>query len=200
MRYRWGLAMVLAVLAGVSHVKGVYGADDLYQVDPSHTSVNFMVRHLAIYKVRGQFHKFAGTIRYDQADVTQSALEGTIQVDSIDTEHAKRDNDLRGEQFFDAEHFPTITFASQRVEKRDAGYVLIGTMTLHGVSKEVAIPFSLTGPVVHLGKTLLGFEASFEINRQDFGITYAKVMDSGGLVVGNTVHIELSGRAVKQAP
>jgi polyisoprenoid-binding protein YceI len=68
------------------------------------------------------------------------------------------------------------------------------------VSKEVAIPFSLTGPVVHLGKTLLGFEASFEINRQDFGITYAKVMDSGGLVVGNTVHIELSGRAIKQAP
>jgi polyisoprenoid-binding protein YceI len=150
--------------------------------------------------VRGQFHKFTGTIRYDEADITQSGLEGTIQVDSIDTEQAKRDNDLRGEQFFDGEHFPTISFASQRVEKRDDGYVLIGTMTLHGVSKEVAIPFSLTGPVVHLGKTLLGFEASFEINRRDFGIIYAKVMDSGGLVVGNTVHIELSGRAIKQAP
>jgi polyisoprenoid-binding protein YceI len=199
MRYRWGPAVVLAVLAGLGCVRVVFSAD-LYQVDPSHTSVNFTVRHLAIYKVRGQFHKFTGTIRYDEADITQSGLEGTIQVDSIDTEHAKRDNDLRGEQFFDAEHFPTITFASQRVEKRDAGYVLIGTMTMHGVSKEIAIPFSLTGPVVHLGKTLLGFEASFEINRRDFGIIYAKVMDSGGLVVGNTVHIELSGRAIKQAP
>ena len=191
--------MVLAVLAGLTQVQVVVGAD-LYQVDPSHTSVNFMVRHLAIYKVRGQFHKFTGTIRYDEADITQAALEGTIQVDSIDTEQAKRDNDLRGEQFLDAEHFPTITFASQRVEKRDDGYVLIGTMTMHGVSKEVAIPFTLTGPVVHMGKTLLGFEANFEINRQDFGITYAKMMDSGGLVVGNTVQIELSGRAVRQAP
>jgi len=191
--------MVLAVLAGLSHVRVVFGAD-LYQVDPSHTSVNFTVRHLAIYKVRGQFHEFTGTIRYDHADITQSALEGTIQTDSIDTEQAKRDNDLRGEQFLDVEHFPTITFASQRVEKRDDGYVLIGTMTIRGVSKEVAIPFTLTGPVGHMGKTLLGFEASFEINRQDFGITYAKVMDSGGIVVGNTVNIELSGRAVKQAP
>ena len=199
MRYRCGLAMVLAVLAGLTQVQVVVGAD-LYQVDPSHTSVNFMVRHLAIYKVRGQFHKFTGTIRYDEADITQAALEGTIQVDSIDTEQAKRDNDLRGEQFLDAEHYPTITFASQRVEKRDEGYVLIGTMTMHGASKEVAIPFTLTGPVVHMGKTLLGFEANFEINRQDFGITYAKMMDSGGLVVGNTVQIELSGRAVKQAP
>jgi len=199
MRYSCGLAMVLAVLAGLTQVRVVVGAD-LYQVDPSHTSVNFTVRHLAIYKVRGQFHRFTGTIRYDEADITQSALEGTIQVDSLDTEQAKRDNDLRGEQFLDAEHYPTITFASQRVEKRDDGYVLIGTMTMHGVSKEVAIPFTLTGPVVHMGKTLLGFEASFEINRQDFGITYAKMMDSGGLVVGNTVHIELSGRAIKQAP
>lgn len=199
MRYRCGLAMVLAVLAGLTQVRVVVGAD-LYQVDPSHTSVNFTVRHLAIYKVRGQFHRFTGTIRYDEANITQSALEGTIQVDSLDTEQAKRDNDLRGEQFLDAEHYPTITFASQRVEKRDDGYVLIGTMTMHGVSKEVTIPFTLTGPVVHMGKTLLGFEANFEINRQDFGITYAKMMDSGGLVVGNTVHIELSGRAVKQAP
>jgi polyisoprenoid-binding protein YceI len=191
--------MVLAVLAGLTQVRMAVGAD-LYQVDPSHTSVNFTVRHLAIYKVRGQFHKFTGTIRYDEADITQSALEGTIQVDSLDTEQAKRDNDLRGEQFLDAEHYPTITFASQRVEKRNDGYVLIGTMTMHGVSKEVTIPFTLTGPVMHMGKTLLGFEANFEINRQDFGIIYAKMMDSGGLVVGNTVQIELSGRAIKQAP
>lgn len=197
MRYRGGVAIVLAVLAGLGSVRVAVGADR-YQVDPSHTSVSFTVRHLAIYKVRGQFHEFAGTIRYDEADITQSALEGTIQVDSIDTEHAKRDADLRSAQFFDVERFPTITFTSQRVENRDKRYVLIGALSLRGVSQEVAIPFTLTGPVVHLGKTMLGFEASFEINRKDFGMTYAKVMDSGGLVVGNTVRIELSGRAVKQ--
>jgi len=197
MRYSGGLAIVLAVLVGLGSVRVVFGADR-YQVDPSHTSVSFAVRHLAIYKVRGQFHEFTGTIRYEEADITQSALEGAIQVDSIDTEHAKRDADLRSAEFFDVERFPTITFTSQRVENRDKSYVLIGALSLRGVSKEVAIPFTLTGPVVHLGKAMLGFEASFEINRKDFGMTYAKGMDAGGLVVGNTVRIELSGRAVKQ--
>jgi len=196
MRYRWGLAIALAVAVGLGSVTGALGAD-VYQVDPSHTFVSFTVRHLAIYKVRGQFHSFVGAIHYDAADITKSALEGTIQVDSIDTDQEKRDQDLRSEQFFDVESFPTITFTSQRVEKRGAAHVLIGALTLRGVTQEVAIPFSLTGPVEHMGKTYLGFEAAFEINRQDFGMSYAKLMDAGGLVVGNTVRIELSGRAVK---
>ena len=196
MRYRWGLAMTLAAMVCLGKVTGASGAD-MYQVDPSHTSVSFTVRHLAIYKVRGQFHDFVGVIRYDAADITQSALEGTIQADSIDTDQEKRDTDLRSEQFFDVERFPTITFTSQRVEKRGAAHALIGSLTLRGVTQEVAIPFSLTGPVEHRGKTYLGFEASFEINRQDFGMSYAKLMDTGGLVVSNTVRIELSGRAVK---
>ena len=96
--------------------------------------------------------------------------------------------------------FPAITFNSQRVEQQGDAYVLIGELELRGESKEVAIPFTLTGPVVHRGNTLLGFEASFELDRRDFGMTYSKVMDAGGLVVGNEVKIELSGRAVKQEP
>ena len=194
---RWGMAMVLAMLAALSN-SGVAVGAELYQVDPSHTSVSFTVRHLAIYKVRGEFREFTGTIRYDAADITQSSLEGRIEVASIDTEHAKRDRDLRSAQFFDVERFPAISFNSQRVEQQGDAYVLIGELELRGVSQEVVIPFTLTGPVMHRGKTLLGFEASFEIDRRDFGMTYSKVMDAGGLVVGNEVKIELSGRAVKQ--
>ena len=196
MRYRWGLALALAVAVGLISVTGALGAD-VYQVDPSHTSVSFTVRHLAIYKVRGQFHNFVGVIQYDAADITKSALSGTIQVDSIDTDQEKRDQDLRSEQFFDAERFPTITFSSEGVEKRGAAHVLIGALTLRGVTQDVEIPFSLTGPVEHRGKTYLGFEAAFEINRQNFGMSYSKLMDTGGLVVSNTVSIELSGRAIK---
>ena len=199
MREKWGMAMVLAVLAALGNM-GIGVGADLYRVDPSHTSVSFTVRHLAIYKVRGEFREFTGVIRYDAAEMTQSSLEGRIEVASIDTEHAKRDRDLRSAQFFDVESFPAITFSSQRVEQQGDAYVLIGELELRGVSKEVAIPFTFTGPVVHRGNTLLGFEARFEIDRRDFGMTYSKVMDAGGLVVGNEVKIELSGRAVKQEP
>jgi polyisoprenoid-binding protein YceI len=99
----------------------------------------------------------------------------------------------------DVERFPEITFASTRVEKKDDGYVLIGDLTVHGITKEVIIPFAITGQVVHRGMTLLGFEARLQINRHDFGITYDTLMDNGSLVVGNTVDIELFGRASKNA-
>jgi polyisoprenoid-binding protein YceI len=170
----------------------------MYVIDPSHTSVSFTVRHLMIYKVQGKFNEYTGTIIYDEHDITKSSMHGTIQVTSLDTGDEKRDKDLRGAQFLDVERFPNITFASTRVEKKDEGYVLIGDLTMHGITKEVAIPFAITGHVVHRGNTLLGFEARLQLIRQDFGITYDKLMDNGGLVVGNTVDIELFGRAIKK--
>lgn len=178
---------------------GIACGADLYVTDPSHTTVSFTVRHLAIYKVRGKFNDFSGTIMYDEQDPTKSSMHGTINVASIDTDNEKRDKDLRGEQFLDAERFPEITFASKRVEPGDGGHVLIGDLTIHGVTKEIAMPFTITGTLVHRGTTLLGFEAGIQINRHDFGIIYNKLTDNGGLIVGNTVDIELIGRAIKKA-
>jgi polyisoprenoid-binding protein YceI len=192
------LNVVLAALLSAGGVSIAAGAD-LYVTDPSHTTVSFTVRHLAIYKVRGKFNDFSGTIMYDEHDLTKSSMRGSINVASIDTDNEKRDNDLRGEQFLDAARFPDITFASKRVEARDGGHVLIGDLTVHGVTKEIAMPFTITGTLVHRGTTLLGFEGSVQINRHDFGITYNKLTDSGGLIVGNTVDIELIGRAIKKA-
>lgn len=192
------LSVILAAWLSAGGAGIACGAD-LYVTDPSHTTVSFTVRHLAIYKVRGKFNDFSGTIMYDAHDLTQSSMHGTINAASIDTDNEKRDNDLRGEQFLDAERFPEITFASKRVESRDGGHVLVGDLTVHGVTKEIAVPFTITGTLVHRGTTLLGFEASVQINRHDFGITYNKLTDTGGLIVGNTVDIELIGRAIKKA-
>jgi polyisoprenoid-binding protein YceI len=138
------LNVVLAALLGAGCARIAAGAD-LYVTDPSHTTVSFTVRHLAIYKVRGKFNDFSGTLMYDEHDLTKSSMHGTINVASIDTDNEKRDNDLRGEQFLDAERFPAITFASKRVEARDGGPVLLGDLTIHGVTKEIAMPFTITG-------------------------------------------------------
>jgi polyisoprenoid-binding protein YceI len=197
MRYTRCVQVMLAVLASVC-VAGIACGADTYLTDPSHTSVSFSVRHLAIYKVRGKFKEFSGTIMYDENDITQSSMHGTIKAASIDTDNEKRDKELRSEKFLDAATFPDITFVSKRVEQKDGAYALIGDLTLRGVTKEIALPFTITGHLVHYGKTLLGFEASIQINRREFGITYAKVTDMGGLIVGNTVYIELIGRAIKQ--
>jgi polyisoprenoid-binding protein YceI len=189
--------MVVAVvtLSGVN----VTFAADTYKVDTTHTNVGFTVRHLVINKVRGKFNEFSGTILYDEKDITKSSLKGTIQVDSIDTDHPKRDQHLRSPDFFDAENHKEITFASSRVEKEGEGYVLVGNLTMRGTSKEIRVPFEITGKIVDFQKrTVIGFEAALRINRQDFGISYSKTMDNGGLVVGNTVNIELVGEAIKQ--
>lgn len=197
MRYKqWGYA-VLAIWAAVNMIGIAYGADE-YVTDPSHTSVGFIVRHLGIYKVGGEFTDFAGTIMYDEDDMTQSSLHGIIKTASLNTYNAKRDEELRGEKFFNVEKFPEITFASERVEYNADGHQLIGDLSILGITRKIAIPFEITGKVVHRGKTLLGFEAHVRINRQDFGMRYSEVMDTGGLIVGNTVDIELSGRAIKK--
>ena len=170
---------------------------DTYVVDGAHAYVGFTINHLLINRVRGTFNDFTGTITYDADDVTKSSMSGTINVASIDTAHQKRDKDLRGESFFEVDKYPQITFETTRVEAGGDTPVLHGVLTMHGVSKEVAIPFRITGIADFAGKIRLGFEARLELNRQDYGISYSRLMDNGGLVVGNEVTIELQGEAIK---
>jgi polyisoprenoid-binding protein YceI len=196
MRRFQSLVVVLVILGGVS----MTFAADTYKVDGTHAKVGFTVRHLVINKVRGQFNAFSGTITYDEKDITKSSLTGSIQVDSIDTAHPRRDKHLRSPDFFDAENHKEITFASTRVEKEGDDYVMVGNLIMRGTSKEIRMPFETTGQLLDPQKrTVIGFEATLRINRQDFGISYSKTMDNGGLGVGNTVNIELAGEAIKQA-
>lgn len=189
-------SFALTVLLTMGFAGSVWSADT-YVVDGAHAYVGFTISHLLINRVRGTFNDFTGTIVYDADDITKSSMSGTINAASIDTAHQKRDNDLRSDSFFDVDKYPQITFETTRVEAGSDSPILHGVLTMHGVSKEVKIPFRITGIVEFAGKIRLGFEARLELNRQDYGLSYSRLMDTGGLVVGNEVSIELTGEAIK---
>ena len=189
-------SLALAVVLTLGLAGSVWSADT-YVVDGAHAYVGFTINHLLINRVRGTFNDFTGTIIYDADDITKSSMSGVINAASIDTAHQKRDKDLRGESFFEVDKYPQITFETNRVEAGGDTPILHGILTMHGVSKEVAIPFRITGIADFAGKIRLGFEARLELNRQDYGISYSRLMDNGGLVVGNEVAIELQGEAIK---
>ena len=173
-----------------------------YQIDPAHSTIGFSIRHFEINWVSGRFKDFSGTIRYDESDVTKSSVEFTAKVESIDTGVAPRDNHLRTADFFDVAKYPEMSFKSTRVERKGNNkYVLHGDLTLKGVTKQISLPFSITGAVKDpRGNTRFGVEAKTNIDRRDYGITWGKAMEGGGLDVGNEVTIDLHLEALKPAP
>jgi polyisoprenoid-binding protein YceI len=195
MRYRTLIVSVLFVL----WLASATFAADKYELDPVHTRIGFSVRHLMINNVAGRFMDFTGSIPYDEQDITKSAVSVKIQAASVNTENKTRDDDLRSPNFFDAAKYPEITFQSSRVEKQGDGYVCVGTLTMHGVSKEIAIPFTITGKIKDpWGNTRIGLEGGVKIDRRDWGLTYSKTLDNGGLIVGNDIKIDLNVEAVKK--
>jgi polyisoprenoid-binding protein YceI len=152
-----------------------------------------------INNVSGRFTDFTGNILYDEQDVTKSSVAVKIQTASVSTENKMRDDDLRSANFFDIAKYPEITFQSSRIEKQGDGYTCVGTLTMHGVSKEITIPFTILGKVKDpWGNTRVGLEAELKVDRRDWGLTYSKTLDSGGLVVGNDIKIDLNVEAVKK--
>lgn len=173
-----------------------------YNIDPAHSIIGFSVRHLEIAWVEGRFKDFKGTIRFDEKDVTKSSVEFSAQVASIDTGVEPRDKHLRTADFFDAEKFPEMSFRSTRVERKGAdAYVLHGDLTLKGVTKQVALPFTVTGAIKDpWGNTRFGVQAQTKIDRRDYGITFGQTLASGGLDIGHEVTVELHLEAVRPAP
>ncbi|MCA1568158.1 MAG: YceI family protein [Acidobacteria bacterium] len=178
----------------------VSGGD--YNIDPAHSIIGFSIRHLEIAWVEGRFKDFKGTVHFDESDVTKSSVEFTAKIESIDTGVEPRDKHLRTADFFDAAKYPEMTFKSTRVERRGKdGYVLHGDFTLKGVTKPVALPFTVTGAITDpWGNTRFGVSAQTKIDRRDYGITWGKALENGGLDVGNEVTINLQLEAVKPAP
>jgi polyisoprenoid-binding protein YceI len=164
--------------------------------------IGFAIRHYEISFVRGRFKDFTGTIRYDESDVSKSAVEFAARIESIDTGVDPRNAHLRTADFFDAAKFPELTFKSTRVERKAKDqYVIHGDFTLKGVTKQISFPFTLTGAVKDArGNTRIGVAAQTKIDRRDYGITWGKPMANGGLDVGNEVMIDLQLEALKPAP
>ncbi|HEY8561057.1 MAG TPA: YceI family protein [Pyrinomonadaceae bacterium] len=174
----------------------------VYSLDPAHSLIGFAVEHLEINWVEGRFKDFAGTINYDDRDVTKSTVEFSAKIASIDTEIAARDEHLRSADFFDAAKFPEMTFKSTKIEKKGKDkYVLYGGLTIKGVTRQIEFPFAFTGAVKDpWGGTRFGIEAKTKINRRDYGINYGNALAAGGFDVGNEVTIELRLEAVKAEP
>ena len=173
-------------------------AADKYTIDPAHCHIGFSVRHLVINNIRGRFTDYEGSIIYDEQDITRSSVEITIKAQSVNTDVQPRDEHLRTSEFFDVAKFPDITFKSTRVEKRGSGFAAIGMFTMHGVAKEITIPFKINGKSNFQGGTHLGVAGTVVIDRRDFGMSWSATLDNGGLVVGNDVTIELNIEAVKR--
>lgn len=172
-----------------------------YQIDPAHSSIGFAVRHLEINWIEGRFKDFKGTIRYDDSDITKSSVEFMAKIESIDTGIEARDKHLRTADFFDVAKYPEMTFKSTRVERKAKdSYVLYGDFTMKGVTKQILLPFTITGAIKDgRGNTRFGINAQTKLNRRDYGITYGKAMENGGLDIGNEITISLQLEAVKPA-
>ena len=169
------------------------GAVTTYEIDTAHSNIGFSMPIMGgLSHVRGKFTDFTVAIVYDDADVTKSSVTATIKATSIDTGIERRDTHLRSADFFDVEKFPEITFKSSRVEKKGTQLIAHGTFTMHGVSKEITLPFTINGVSkdAKSGKTTLGVTARTTINRKDYGINFSRPDNPNFL--GDMVELELS--------
>jgi polyisoprenoid-binding protein YceI len=190
---------MVAVLAAVALVASQAQAADTYNIDAAHTTVGFSIQHMVISKVKGRFNEFSGSIQVDPK-ATPTVTEATIaiKVASIDTANTKRDDHLRAPDFFDAAKFPDMTFETTKIEKTGDDLAAHGKLTIRGVTKEIELPFKLNGPITDpLGNTRVGIEGRTKLNRKDYGLTWSKTLETGGLVVGDEVEIEIQLEAVK---
>ncbi|MDD5207901.1 MAG: YceI family protein [Elusimicrobiales bacterium] len=189
--------VLLAAAAGLFSAGGAFSADK-YVIDTAHSNIGFSVKHLGISKVKGKFGVFSGFIMADEKNLANCSVEVEIKADSISTDNEKRDAHLKTADFFDVEKFPTLTFKSKQVKKTKGGYTATGTFTMHGVSKEISIPFTMEKAMDPWKKMRIGVEGGLSLNRKDYGINWSNLMDNGGLVVSNDVKIDLSVEAVKE--
>ena len=164
-----------------------------WEIDPAHSNVGFVVKHLVIAKVRGNFSSYSGTVVLDDKDITKSTVDVKINAASISTDNDQRDTHLKGADFFDVAKFKEITFKSTKVERPEPGTIKVtGDLTLHGVTKSVVLEGE--GPSAEIkdpgGNAHIAFSLATAIKRQDFGLTWNKAIE-GGSVVGDDVKIEL---------
>jgi polyisoprenoid-binding protein YceI len=169
-------------------------AADTYKIDGAHSSVAFSVKHMMLSHTHGQFDKLDGMIMYDPKDLVNSKIDVTIDATSIDTHNDKRDGHLKSEDFLDAAKFPTITFVSKKITDSE----IVGDLTIKGVTKEVSIPATITGPVKGMGgNNVIAINGAFVLNRQDFGVKWNKSLDQGGVAVSDEVNVDISVEAAQ---
>ncbi len=190
------LVLALALAAAVP------AAAQTWDIDTAHSAAQFSVKHMMVSTVRGDFGKTTGTVEYDGKNLASLKVTATIDATTITTRNEGRDKHLKSPDFFDVEKFPTITFTSKRAEAVSPGkFRVIGDLTMRGVTKEVAL--EVEGPSAEIkgtrGETRVGATATTTINRQDFGVSWSRALDGGGLVVSDQVQITIDLELIKKA-
>jgi polyisoprenoid-binding protein YceI len=181
-------------LVALAALVALPAAASTWEIDPNHTESSFVVKHLMVSNVRGQFGKTTGTVQQDDKDVTKSKVDLTIDAKTINTRVDQRDAHLKSPDFFDVEKFPTITFKSTKITRTEGNNVKMeGDLTIHGVTKPVVINVEQTPDTLAGGKTIRGFTATTKINRKDFGLNWNKTIEAGGVMVGEDVAITVEG-------
>jgi polyisoprenoid-binding protein YceI len=168
-----------------------------WAIDTAHSSVDFVVRHMVVSKTRGTFTDWKGAIDVDRDDPEKSSVTATIVVASIDTRDKKRDAHLLSADFFDAQLYPTITFMSRRVEIHGRNLKVIGDLTLHGVTQDIALDVEYNG-MNHdpWGNARIHYSARMTLHRKDFGVGWNQAIEAGGVLIGESVAIEIEVEAL----
>lgn len=176
------------------------GTTTTWSVDPTHSHVEFAVKHLMISTVRGRFGDIKGTVTYNETDPTKSKVEIEIGTSSIDTRTEQRDNHLRSPDFFDVEKYPSMKFVSKRIEGDINGeFKIIGDLTIRDQTREVSLDAEFHGKTRDpWGGDRMGFEAKGKINRKEFGLTWNQALEAGGWVVGDDIKLTIEVELVKQ--
>ncbi|HEX7394862.1 MAG TPA: YceI family protein [Anaerolineaceae bacterium] len=169
-----------------------------WKIDSAHSQITFSVRHMMISNVHGRFESFTGTVDFNEADPTKSSVDVKIDTAAINTREAKRDDHLRSPDFFEAEKYPNITFISKRIEKVDNNHGRIyGDLTIRDLTHEVVLDTEYSGQSTIWGKTSAGFSASTRINRKNWNLNWNKDVESGGLLVGDDININIELELIK---
>ena len=198
-RQSWCTLLLLGAMLWFPLV--VHAEPARWNLDPEHSTIEFRVTHMVVSKTTGRFTDYAGFIDMDAEAGTVTASETTIKTGSVNTNHEKRDAHLRNADFLDAEHYPTITFKMKSYKKTSDNFIVVGDLTLHGVTKEVTLSGHYNGATKDpWGNTRAGFSAEGKLNRKDFGMIWNKTLDNGGLVVGDEVQIRLEIECIKAKP
>jgi polyisoprenoid-binding protein YceI len=191
MNFRTTNLFTASLLLGLAFSSTVFASD--WDVDPSHTTAQFSVRHMMVTTVRGQFDKVTGSAVLDDKDLAHSSVELKIDARSINTREPKRDAHLRSPDFFDTDKTPDILFKSTKLEKAGKNkFKVTGDLTMHGVTHPVVLQVEITEPVKNpWGMTVRGVSASGKLNRKEWGLTWNKALDAGGLLVGEEVQLQI---------
>jgi polyisoprenoid-binding protein YceI len=171
-----------------------------WKIDPVHSQAQFKVKHMMISNVKGEFTAVSGSLELNEADITKSRVQASIDATTINTRDPQRDGHLKSADFFDVEKFPTLTFNSTAITKKgDGWFAASGDLTIHGVTRNVT--FEVEGPSAPAkdpwGNTRIGLSATAKINRKDFGLVWNSALETGGVLVGDEVTITIDAQFIK---